>query len=139
MIESGDRVTVHFTTRSLEGSVMETTRNRDPLTFVAGGDEVVRGLSQGVLGLRRGARTALTIPPELGFGNHNRDLVQTVPLSALPSELESGEQLTLTCGDADCDLWVHRVMSSEAQIDANHPLAGETLLVELEIVDVEAA
>lgn len=136
MIQAGDRVTIHFTTRSLEGSVMESTNHREALEFTAGSEEVVRGLSQGVIGLEPGDRTTLSIPPEQGFGNRHQELLQTVPLAALPTELHNGDQLALTCEGETCDLWVHRLMSTEAQVDANHPLAGETLIVDVEIVDV---
>jgi peptidylprolyl isomerase len=139
MILPGNRVAVHYTTRSLEGSVMESTRGREPIVFVAGGEEVIRGLSYGVVGLRAGDRRTLSIPPEQGFGNPNPELVQQLPLTALPAGLSNGDQLQLSLADADCDLWVQRVMAAEAQIDANHPLAGETLLVDLEIVRVDAA
>lgn len=137
MIAVGQTVTIHYTTRSLEGSVIESTRPRDPLTFTAGSSEVIPGLSRGVIGLRRGDRKTLSISPEAGFGNRNPELLQPVPLSALPENLSSGDQLKMTFDDVVVDAWVHRVMANEAQIDANHPLAGETLLIEVEIVDVD--
>lgn len=138
MILPGQRVTVHYTTRSLEGSVMESTRSRGPIEFTAGGDEVIPGLSHGVIGLRRGDRKSLSIPPEHAFGSSHPDLVQQVPLTALPEGVSGGDQLRLSIVGTACDCWVRRVMAAEAQIDINHPLAGETLLVELEVVDVTA-
>ena len=137
MIRSGDRVSVHFTTRSLEGSVMETSRNRDPLVFTAGGDEVVRGLSEGVLGMRTGEHRTLSVPPEHGFGNARPDLIQAVSLTRLPPNLQGGDQLTMTLAGGPHDVWIRRVMDAEAQLDANHPLAGETLLLDVEIVSVD--
>ena len=63
MIRIGDRVAVRYTTRSLEGSVMDTNRNRDPLVFTAGDGEVVPGLSHGVLGMLAGEQKTLSRPP----------------------------------------------------------------------------
>ncbi|MFV0443657.1 MAG: peptidylprolyl isomerase [Planctomycetaceae bacterium] len=135
MIAAGDRVTVHYITRSLEGSVIESTRPRHPLTFVAGSGEVIPGLSRGVIGLQPGDRKTITVSPENGFGNRSPELLQPVPLSALPEDLSSGDQLKMTFDDEEVDVWVHRVMANEAQIDANHPLAGETLIIDVEVLD----
>lgn len=136
MIASGDRVTVHYTTRSLEGCVLETTRSREPIVFCAGDNTVIRGLSEGVIGLARGDFRTLSIPPEQAFGNPQPDLLQHVPRAVLPDGVGNGDQLSMTIGADSCDVWIRRLMASAAQIDANHPLAGETLLVDLEVVDV---
>jgi peptidylprolyl isomerase len=136
MIAAGDRVTVHYTSRTLEGCVLETTRSREPVEFTVGSDDVIRGLSQGIVGLRPGEVRSLSIPPELGFGNPHPELVQHVPRALLPESVASGDQLALVIGHAEYDVWIRRLMASEAQVDANHPLAGETLLVDLEIIEV---
>lgn len=136
LIHHGDRVRVHYTSRSLEGSVIETSRHRDPLEFAAGGDEVIEGLSDGVVGMSLGETRELTISSELAFGRHHPDLIQAVPLSLLPDDLQSGDQLTATIDRISLDVWVQRVGEFEAMIDANHPLSGETLVLEVEIVGI---
>lgn len=136
MIAAGDRVTVHYTTRSLEGCVLETTRSREPVSFTAGGDDVIRGLSCGVIGLARGDARSLSIPPEQAFGNPQPELLQHIPRSLLPEGCSNGDQLSLNVDGAGYDLWIRRLMASDVQLDANHPLAGETLLIDLEVVDV---
>ena len=130
----GDRVRVHYTTRSLEGSVIETSANREPLEFRADGPEVVSGLSRAVVGLKIGDRRTITITPEQGFGHHSAELIQSTSRSSLPEDLQAGDQLTATVDNADLDVWVQRVTGQEAVLDANHPLAGETLVIEIEIV-----
>ncbi|MEZ6148019.1 MAG: FKBP-type peptidyl-prolyl cis-trans isomerase [Planctomycetaceae bacterium] len=138
IIQQGDRVRVHYTSKSLEGSVIETSRHRDPLEFTAGADDVISGLSDGVIGMAVGESRELTIPSELAFGRHNPDLIQSTPLSLLPEDLQAGDQLTATVDGIGLDVWVQRVGEGEAVIDANHPLSGETLVLEVEIVSFDA-
>ncbi len=136
-IQSGDRVTLHYTTRALEGGVMESTRGRDPLVLTAGGSEVIRGLSCGVIGMQVGEQRTLSIPPEQAFGPQRSELVQTLPRRRLPETAHAGDQLAAEFGDVVCDVWIRRLMTDEALLDANHPLAGESLLIDVEIVDVQ--
>ncbi|MEZ6058177.1 MAG: FKBP-type peptidyl-prolyl cis-trans isomerase [Planctomycetaceae bacterium] len=138
----GDTVSVHYTTRSLEGSVIESSDNREPIRFVADSDEVIRGLSDGVLGLRVGDRKTLSVSPDLGFGRNHPDLVQQIPRCCLPAGTIAGDQIAARSGpnsDSEgIDIWVQRVSEDVAFVDANHPLAGETLVIDIEIVAVES-
>jgi peptidylprolyl isomerase len=136
-IQSGDRVTLHYTTRALEGGVIESTRGRDPLVFIAGGGEVIRGLSCGVIGMHVGEQRTLSIPPEQAFGPQRSELVQTLPRRRLPATVTPNDQLAAEIGDAECDVWVRRLMTEEALLDANHPLAGESLVIDVEVLDVQ--
>lgn len=136
-IQTGDRVTLHYTTRALEGGVIESTRGRDPLVFIAGGGEVIRGLSCGVIGMHLGEQRTLSIPPEQAFGPQRSELVQTLPRRRLPDAVTPSDQLAAEFGDAVCDVWVRRLMTEEALLDANHPLAGESLVIDVEVLDVQ--
>lgn len=138
IVQQGDRVRVHYTSRSLEGSVIETSRQRDPLELTAGGDGVIAGLSEGVIGMAVGESRELTVPAEQAFGRHNPDLIQVTPRSLLPEDLQAGDQLTATVDGIALDVWVQRVGEDEAVIDANHPLSGETLVLEVEVVDFQS-
>lgn len=136
-IDYGDLVRLHYTTRSLEGSVIETSERRDPMEFRVGSTEFIPGLSLGLIGMRLGESRAITAPPERAFGRHSPDLIQTTPASMIPEEAQVGEQLTATLGDVKLDVWVQRLTAKEAVVDANHPLAGETLVIEVKVVGHE--
>ena len=138
MIHTGDLVRVRYTTRSLEGGVIETSDNREPLQFTAGGPEVISGLSRGVIGLSEGETRTLNIPPEQAFGRHNPDLVQSSPRWQLPPGISTGDQLATTVAGVDLDVWVQKLTASEAVLDSNHPLAGETLVVDVKVISVLA-
>ena len=136
MIRTGDLVRVHYTTRSLEGGVIETSNDREPLQFTAGGPEVIAGLSRGVIGLSQGESRTLNIPPEQAFGRHNPDLVQSSPRWQLPPGISASDQLAATVAGVDLDVWVQKLTERETILDSNHPLAGETLLVDVKIISV---
>lgn len=138
-IAPGDRVRIHYTSRSLEGSVIETSERRAPFVFQVGADDILPALNQGLVGLKVGDTRTITAPPERAFGRHSADLIQTVPTSALPDEVQVGDQLTAILGDRKLDVWVQRLSPAEAVVDANHPLAGETLVIDVTVVGHEPA
>lgn len=136
-IVRGDRVRIHYTSRSLEGSVIETSERREPFEFQVGSEDVIPALNEGVLGLRVGDTRAITAPPERAFGRHSADLIQSVPVAALPEDVQVGDQLSAILGKNRLDVWVQRLARSEAVVDANHPLAGETLVIDVRVVGHE--
>jgi FKBP-type peptidyl-prolyl cis-trans isomerase len=72
-VKEGDHVTVHCVGTLADGTVFESSRaKKKPLQFVAAGDAVVVGLSQGILGMRVGGRRTLTVPPALGYGRRGK-------------------------------------------------------------------
>lgn len=138
-VRPGDLVTVHYTSRNRDGGVFETSQNRRPLQFVAGRDGVVEGLGEAVIGMRTGETRHVEIPPERGFGIRNPALEQWVPRAMLPDRLDEGDQLSVTIGDRELDVWVRQVGAEAVIIDANHPLAGEALVVEVQLIATERA
>lgn len=138
-IARGDLVRIHYTSRSLEGSVIETSDRREPLEFRVGSPEIISGLSLGIIGLELGDCRSITAPPERAFGRHNPDLIQSTPLAALPSEVQVGDQLSALLGKVSLDVWIQKMTAHEAIVDANHPLAGETLVVDVKVVGHEPA
>jgi len=138
-VQQGDTVRIHYATRSLEGSLIETSENREALEFTVGSKEVIDGLSSGIVGMRAGESKTLSIPAEHAFGRRHRDLVQSVPLDKLDLHIAAGDQLISRLGhddDVSVDLWVSRIKDGTATLDANHPLAGETLLVDVSLEEI---
>ncbi len=135
-IQAGDTVTIHYTTKSLEGCVIETSHSRNPLTFEAGGGGVIRGLSEGVIGMTVGEQARLALPPQRAFGKRRPDLVQEVPRRLLPEKVDQGDQLLIEASQVVFEAAVLRKQESTMVIDANHPLSDETLVVDVEIIDV---
>ena len=117
--------------------MIETSDRREPLELRVGSTEFIPGLSLGLIGMQLGESRTITAPPERAFGRHSPDLIQTTPLSVIPEEAQVGEQLTATLGTMKLDVWIQKLTAKEAVVDANHPLAGETLVIEVKVVGHE--
>lgn len=136
-IASGDTVQIHYTSKSLEGSIIETSVDREPFEFVVGAEEVIPGLSQGLVGRSAGETCSLAVPADQAFGKRNIDLVQSIPRIFLRPKVHAGDQLLADVQGVQLDVWVQKVQADEVVLDANHPLAGETLLIDVEIVSAK--
>lgn len=138
-VREGDRVKIHYTGRLPDGRVFDSSEGRDPLEFTAGGREVIPGVSEAVVGMKEGEAKTVTVPPEKGYGSHDDRLVQSVPKSSLPEGADVGDQLRATGGGKEFTVWVREIQDEQVKLDANHPLAGETLEFELQLVEVQGA
>jgi len=135
-VNQGDVVRIHYTGRFEDGNVFDSSRERDPLEFVAGGSNVIPGVSQAVIGMNEGESKTVTVPPDMGYGPRNPALEQTVPTEQLPDGVKEGDQLRAVQGDREIPIWVRKMDAENTTVDANHPLAGQTLVFELEVVSV---
>jgi FKBP-type peptidyl-prolyl cis-trans isomerase 2 len=104
-----------------------------------GSKDVIPGLSQGLLGKRAGEQHTIAVPPDQGFGKFHPELVQTLPRLFLREKVAVGDQLAAEVNGAALEIWVQKIYSGEVVLDANHPLAGETLLIDVDIVHVAPA
>lgn len=137
-VSQGNLVRVHYTGRFEDGTVFDSSSEGEPLEFVAGSHQVIPGVSNAVVGMAEGEKKTVTIPPEEAYGPHNPRLEQTVSRDQLPEETQEGDQLRAIHGDQEIAVWVRQLDVDTAVIDANHPLAGHTLVFDLEVVSVEA-
>jgi len=142
-VQSGDRVTVHTTARLADGSVILSTHGEkggeQPLEFVAGSAEVIRALSQAVLGMCEGEKKLLQVGPEEGFGTRDPALERSVPLAELPPGTRAGDRFEASAHGLALPVWVREIGASSALLDANHPLAGQQLFLEVELVSLRPA
>ena len=92
-VKPKDRVSIHYTGRTQDGQVFDTSRDRDPLEFVAGSPDVITGISHAVVGMQEGQERTVTVAPEDAFGPRREEMVQEVPRSALPDGVKVGDPL----------------------------------------------
>ena len=133
MPDNGSTVTVHYTGRLDDGTQFDSSRDRDPLTFELGKGQVIPGFESAVRDLEVGQTATVRLEPEEAYGHHDPEKVVSVPAERAPEGLSVGDRVLLGQTPAT----VVSVEEDVVRVDANHPLAGEALTFELELVAVE--
>ena len=133
MAENGDSVQVHYTGTLDNGEVFDSSQGREPLPFVVGSDQVIPGFDAAVIGLAVGESRKVRIEPAEAYGERRDDLVLEVPADQAPAGLSVGDQVQLQSGAVAV---VEAVTPETVTIDANHPLAGQALTFEIELVAI---
>lgn len=134
-------VSIHYTLTNDAGEVLDSSQDRGPLHYLEGAHNIIPGLEQALLTLVAGDRTTVSVPPHLAYGEHDAELVQEVPLEAFMGvdKVEPGMQFQASTEAGPRSIVVTAVSDTMATIDANHPLAGQTLHFAVEIVDAREA
>ncbi|MFQ5572260.1 MAG: peptidylprolyl isomerase [Rhodothermales bacterium] len=138
--QTGHTVNVHYTGKLEDGTVFDSSKDGEPLQFTLGAGEVIPGFEGAVLGLEPGQSRTATVLPEAGYGPRREDLIIEMSRDHLPSghQVQIGQHLQLRLGDGDQLLVViTEVTETTVTFDANHPLAGQTLIFEIELLDLE--
>jgi FKBP-type peptidyl-prolyl cis-trans isomerase SlpA len=138
MIKEGSKVKAHYTGRLTNNDVFDTslTDGRDPIEFVIGQGQLIPGFENGILGLSTGDKKTIEIPAVDAYGEYRDDLRLTVPKSNVPEGIEIGHSLQANVNDQIVQFMVRQVDENEVVVDANHPLAGQTLIFDIDILDV---
>ena len=137
---AGHTVHVHYTGRLADGTVFDSSEGGEPLVFTLGEGEVIAGFDDGVTGMAVGDTKTIEVPAAEGYGARREDLVLPVPRAQFPPEIapEVGQQLELGMDDGgSLPVTITQVKDDVIVLDANHPLAGKTLLFDLELVGIE--
>lgn len=139
MIANGSMVTMHYTL-TVDGQVVDSSRGGTPLEYVQGGGQIIPGLEEQLEGLKTGDVKKVEVGPEKGYGPVNPDALQVVPKSAIenPGAIAVGAILDGQIGGQPVQATVVKVDGDNFTVDLNHPLAGKTLLFDVEIMDVKA-
>jgi FKBP-type peptidyl-prolyl cis-trans isomerase SlyD len=134
-------VRFHYELRDASGTLLESTRDGEPVAVLQGHGNVLRGIEDALRGHRAGDRVSVTLEPAQAYGPRRDD--QTRRLSkkyfANPARLKPGMQTRLQTEQGPRTVTVLKVGGKMVDVDLNHPLAGKTLSFELELVDVREA
>jgi FKBP-type peptidyl-prolyl cis-trans isomerase 2 len=137
--KTGSHVRVNFTGKLDDGTIFATSANDEPIEFTLGENEVLPAIEEAVEGMESGEMKTVRIAAEDAFGLRREDLVQEIPRDSFPddAEVEIGQQLWVDEMDEEpVTVSVVDLSDSTVTIDANHPLAGEDLIFDLEVLDV---
>jgi peptidylprolyl isomerase len=135
--QKGDTVQVHYTGRLVDGQVFDSSDGGDPLEFEVGSGQVIKGFDDGVEGMSIGDKKQIEIEVEDAYGERIENLVQTVARDGLnlDTEPETGMNLVMQLPDGNqIPVAVTEVTEDSITLDANHPLAGQKLIFEVERV-----
>lgn len=134
----GSRVTVHYTGRLADGTIFDSSLGGDPMSFILGEKDLIKGFEDTVTGMAIGERKTVTIPAEDAYGPHRDDLVVTVERTQIPGELDLSADMKLRIrrDDGDIEVLVTSISESGVTLDANHPLAGEDLVFDIELISL---
>ena len=137
--KKGDVVRVHYTGTLTDGSQFDSSSGREPLEFTVGAGQMIKGFDDGVLGMNVGDKKTIRIPPEEAYGERDEEAVIEFPAANVPEgmKLEPGMQLTLRNQDGrPLPVIVIEVKDDVVVMDANHFLAGEELIFDVELVEI---
>lgn len=136
--KSGNTVRVHYTGSLADGTQFDSSRGRDPLEVTLGSGMVIPGFEKALLGMSTGEERRVVIPAADAYGPRRDELMLDVPRSQIPPTLEPavGQKLQLTQDGREFVVTVKDIKDDIVTLDANHPLAGEDLTFELELVEV---
>lgn len=137
--ENGSIIKVHYTGKFDDGSVFDSSREREPLEFTLGEGSLIKGFEEAVIGMAVGDTKTVRIPADKAYGVYRDDLVMTVAKIQFPPdiELKAGVVLCLRRPDGYAiDATITTVNEDSVTLNANHPLAGEDLTFDLEMVSV---
>lgn len=137
--QSGDIVRVHYRGTLRDGTEFDSSKGREPLEFQVGSGQVIPGFERQVEGMSIGESTTVTIAADEAYGPRDDRQIQDVPKKALPADLDLniGTSLTATTRDGkEIPLTVVGLTDETVTVDGNHPLAGQDLTFELELVEI---
>ena len=134
------QITFHYTLRDAAGRMLDTSRGGEPTPFLEGCGQIIDGLEEPLLQMAAGEKRTVVVPPERAYGLREAALVQKVPLARLPvTDLKVGDQFQTGPDRQAPVVTVVAIDGDEVLLDANHPLAGQELHFEVELIVVRAA
>lgn len=140
VVKNGDTVKVHYHGTLDDGTVFDSSHERDPLNFTLGQGEIIPGFENAVQGMSQGDSKNVSIPPDEAYGQRQEDNMLQVNQSDIPEEInpEKGMVLQVKTQDGQSrNVTVAEITDETVTLDGNHPLAGENLNFEINLVEVQ--
>jgi FKBP-type peptidyl-prolyl cis-trans isomerase SlpA len=138
-VQLGDTVTVHYTGKLENGEVFDSSMvdGRQPLTAKLGEGQLIKGFENGLIDMSIGDKKTIEISHEDAYGPYNDFMVQEVEKDKMPGEVEVGISLQADTQMGPINFIVREVKEETVVLDANHPLAGEKLIFDLELIEIQ--
>jgi FKBP-type peptidyl-prolyl cis-trans isomerase SlpA len=137
-VESNSAVSVNYTGKLEDGTIFDSSlvEGREPLNVTLGQGQLIKGFENGLLGMTVGESKSIEIESEDAYGEYLDYLVQEVPLSQMPGDVEVGTQLFSQTEMGPVNFVVKEIKEMTVVLDANHPLAGKKLVFDLQLIEL---
>ena len=138
-VKEGDVVRVHYTGKLMNGEQFDSSAGREPLEFTVGAGQMIKGFDAAMPGMAVGEKKTINIPAAEAYGEKNEDAIIEFPKEQIPADmkLEPGMQLTLSDPNGNpVPVVVVEIKDEVIILDANHFLAGEELVFDVELVEI---
>ncbi len=138
-VKTGDTVRVHYHGRLENGQTFDSSEGRDPLEFTVGAGMVIKGFDSGVLDMKPGEKKTLNIPVEEAYGPKSDEMIMDYPKANIPADLNISVGMDLQMSNPQGQVFQVKVAAIGSEfitLDANHPLAGEPLIFDIELVEI---
>jgi len=139
--KKGDTVRVHYTGRLTTGEQFDSSAGRAPLEFEVGAGMMIKGFDEAVVGMQVGDKKTINIAPAEAYGEKRADMIVEFPKANFPAEItpEIGMQLMMNNGAGQqIPVTIIELLEEVVVLDANHHLAGQELVFDIEMVEIDA-
>jgi peptidylprolyl isomerase len=138
-VQKGDLVSVHYHGKLTNGTTFDSSEGREPLQFTAGTGQVIKGFDDAIINMTIGEKKTVQIPVAEAYGDRNDDMMMEYPTSDFPADMQPQIGMELQMSDDEGHIFpvvISEVRENTVILDANHPLAGEELIFDLELVAI---
>lgn len=141
MVKVGDIVSLHYKGTLNDGTIFDSSEGREPLEFEVGSGMVIKGFDDGVMGMAIGEKKAIHIEVDEAYGPSNEQMIFKFDKAGIPGDIpmEIGGTLNMHDGQQAIPVVIKEIAEDYVLMDANHPLAGQELNFDLEIVAIKGA
>lgn len=138
-VKKGDKIKVHYHGKLTDGETFDSSAGREPLEFEVGSGMVIPGFDNGVTGMTVGEKKTVNIPYDEAYGPKNPAMLIEMPKDRFPKDMEIELGMSLGMSDQDgqqFQVTIAEIKEEVVMLDANHPLAGQDLIFDLELVEI---
>lgn len=138
-VSNGENVKVHYTGKLDSGEIFDSSYERDPIVFQVGAGMMIQGFNDAIIGMEVGEKKTVSLSPAQAYGEYAAENVVAFPKEQIPEGLEIQVGMQLQLHDQNgraIPVTVKEVKDDSVVLDANHPLAGQTLNFEIELMEI---
>lgn len=138
-VQAGDEIKVHYHGKLSNGETFDSSEGGEPLKFKVGSGEVIKGFDEGVIGMKSGDKKTIIIPVEDAYGEKHEKMMFEFPRDQFPDDISPEVGMPLEMSNESGENFrvvISEVNNDNVTLDANHPLAGEALTFDLELVEI---